>query len=200
MQEHGDEKSDREDAIVSVPAIEMSVTTPREAVCQVFEKVNQGGVSLTVFELMVAHSRKEALEWGHFRGEGDETAYTPDVGLGAHGRYTPRPTVAGAPELNRVFQAGLNALEAHIPGLVEKALAYFLFGALQRFFFDGNKRSSRFMMNGILMSAGIDAISIPAARAQEFNEKMVQFYLTREASGMMAFLLGCHPEGSRRLP
>lgn len=37
-----------------VPAIEMSVDTPREAVCQVFEKVNQGGVSLTVFELMTA--------------------------------------------------------------------------------------------------------------------------------------------------
>lgn len=37
-----------------VPAIEMSVDTPREAVCQVFEKANQGGVSLTVFELMTA--------------------------------------------------------------------------------------------------------------------------------------------------
>lgn len=37
-----------------VPAIEMSVDTPREAVCQVFERVNQGGVSLTVFELMTA--------------------------------------------------------------------------------------------------------------------------------------------------
>jgi hypothetical protein len=37
-----------------VPAIEMSADTPREAVCQVFEKVNQGGVSLTVFELMTA--------------------------------------------------------------------------------------------------------------------------------------------------
>ena len=37
-----------------VPAIEMSVDTPREAVCQVFEKVNTGGVTLTVFELMTA--------------------------------------------------------------------------------------------------------------------------------------------------
>lgn len=142
-------------------------------------------------------ARKEALEWGHFRGEGNETAYTPDVGLGAHGRYTPLPTAAGAPELNRVFQAGLLALEAQVPGPVERALAFFLFGALQQFFFDGNKRSSRLMMNGILMSAGLDAISIPAARAQEFNERMVQFYLTREASGMMAFLLDCHPEGGR---
>lgn len=50
-----------------------------------------------------------------------------------------------------------------------------------------------FMMNGILMSAGIDAISVPAGKAQEFNEKMVRFYLTQDATEMMAFLVGCHP-------
>jgi len=37
-----------------VPAIEMDRNTPIEAVCQVFEKVNTGGVTLTVFELMTA--------------------------------------------------------------------------------------------------------------------------------------------------
>lgn len=37
-----------------VPAIELTQDTAREAVCQVFEKVNTGGVTLTVFELMTA--------------------------------------------------------------------------------------------------------------------------------------------------
>ncbi|HEV7667174.1 MAG TPA: DUF262 domain-containing protein [Thermoanaerobaculia bacterium] len=37
-----------------VPSIELTQDTPREAVCQVFEKVNTGGVTLTVFELMTA--------------------------------------------------------------------------------------------------------------------------------------------------
>lgn len=37
-----------------VPAIELAKFTPKEAVCQVFEKVNTGGVSLTVFELLTA--------------------------------------------------------------------------------------------------------------------------------------------------
>jgi len=37
-----------------VPAIELTRDTPREAVCQVFEKVNTGGVTLTVFELITA--------------------------------------------------------------------------------------------------------------------------------------------------
>ncbi len=79
----------------------------------------------------------------------------------------------------------------------EKAAAFFLFGALQQFFFDGNKRTSRFMMNGILMSAGIDAISVPAAKVQQFNEKMVRFYLEKDATEMMAFLVDCHPDAER---
>ena len=37
-----------------VPTIELLRTTPKEAVCQVFEKVNTGGVTLTVFELVTA--------------------------------------------------------------------------------------------------------------------------------------------------
>jgi hypothetical protein len=37
-----------------VPVIELGPSTPREAVCQVFEKVNTGGVTLTVFELLTA--------------------------------------------------------------------------------------------------------------------------------------------------
>ena len=76
----------------------------------------------------------------------------------------------------------------------EQATAFFLFGALQQFFFDGNKRTSRHMMNGILMSHGIDAISIPAAKAQEFNEKMVKFYLSLDGTEMMDFIASCHPD------
>jgi Fic family protein len=156
-------------------------------------KSGQFELSKSVFaELNGIVARKEALEWGVFRGEGQETNYTPDVGLGEHGRYTPLPTLPGAPELNRVFSEGVSALQECEP--FERATAFFLFGALQQFFFDGNKRTSRFMMNGVLMSHDIDAISVPAAKAQEFNEKMVCFYLSKDATEMMVFLAGCHPE------
>ncbi len=37
-----------------LPVIELNRDTPRQAVCQVFEKVNTGGVTLTVFELLTA--------------------------------------------------------------------------------------------------------------------------------------------------
>ncbi len=36
-----------------VPVIELVKETPKEAVCQVFERVNTGGVALTVFELVL---------------------------------------------------------------------------------------------------------------------------------------------------
>lgn len=134
-------------------------------------------------------ARNEALEWGVLRGEGEQTQYTPSVHLGEFGRHDPLPTLPGAPELNRVFAEGV----AYIKTLptVEGALAMFLFGALQQFFFDGNKRTSRHMMNGWLMSHGYTAISIPAMRAQEFNEKMVRFYVSKDGSEMMSFLLSC---------
>jgi hypothetical protein len=117
-------------------------------------------------------ARHEAFEWGHFRGEGTETSFTPD---------------------DRFFN-GIRKLEQDVSNTFEKAAAFFLFGSVQQFFFDGNKRTSRFMMNGVLMMQGIDAISIPAVRARHFNSRMVDFYLTRDATEMMAFVLDCHPE------
>ena len=38
----------------TIPVITLDKNTPKEAVCQVFENVNTGGVSLTVFELVTA--------------------------------------------------------------------------------------------------------------------------------------------------
>jgi hypothetical protein len=148
----------------------------------------------TFCDLHAIVAKNEALEWGHFRGEGQEIRYTPDVGLGEHGCYTPLPTEAGGSNLHQKFVAGVTALDEQVSNPLEKGLAFFLYGALQQFFFDGNKRTSRFMMNGILMLAGIDVISVPAGKAQEFNEKMVRFYLTQDATEMMGLLVGCHPE------
>jgi hypothetical protein len=51
-----------------VPVITLSKETPKEAVCQVFENVNTGGVSLTVFELITATFAADNFElrkdWG----------------------------------------------------------------------------------------------------------------------------------------
>lgn len=159
-------------------------------------KSGQFALSKTVAtEINALVARNESLEWGVFRGEGQETHYTPNVGLGEHGHYTPLPTMPHAPELNRVFTQAVQAVMQCEP--LERALAFFLFGALGQFFFDGNKRTARFMMNGVLMTNGIDAISVPAAKAGEFNEAMVRFYLSKDATEMMAFLVSCHPDAQQ---
>lgn len=38
----------------NIPIIQLDKETPKEAVCQIFENVNTGGVPLTVFELVTA--------------------------------------------------------------------------------------------------------------------------------------------------
>lgn len=45
-----------------IPVIKLTHDTPRTAVCQVFEKVNTGGVTLTVFELVTATFAAEEFE------------------------------------------------------------------------------------------------------------------------------------------
>lgn len=45
-----------------IPIIRLDKNTPKEAVCQVFENVNTGGVSLTVFELVTAIFAMEDFE------------------------------------------------------------------------------------------------------------------------------------------
>lgn len=151
----------------------------------------------TFCDLQSIVARGEALECGHFRGEGQTTNGVLTVAIGEYGTYTALPTLPDAPELNRVFEQGVATLKNDVPAPFEQGTAFFLFGALQQFFFDGNKRTSRFMMNGILMSNGIDAISVPAAKKLEFNEKMSRFYVTRDGSEMIDLLVSCHPESDQ---
>lgn len=131
---------------------------------------------------------EEALEWGCFRGEGQEKHYTPYVNLGET-VFKPISTENNN-LLNQTFENGLQEIN-QIGNPVEKAFSFFLFGSLNQFFFDGNKRSSRYIMNGILMSNGLNPVSIPVNRKQEFNEKMIRFYQTQDGNEMFDFLLSC---------
>lgn len=77
-----------------VPIIKLTKETPKEAVCQVFESVNTGGVSLSVFELLTAtyasedynlrddweEKQKTLLEIKSLDGV-DETAYLTSITL-----------------------------------------------------------------------------------------------------------------------
>ena len=77
-----------------VPVIKLTKETPKEAVCQVFENVNTGGVSLTVFELMTAtfaaddfllrkdwETRKEILDQQEVLKGVDESSFLTAITL-----------------------------------------------------------------------------------------------------------------------
>ena len=98
-----------------VPVIRLDRSTPREAVCQVFEKVNTGGVTLSVFELVTAsfaahefdlrddwQQIKRELENNELLSNFDETSFLQIVSLlvthDAHTRHRNQSgSVSGAP-------------------------------------------------------------------------------------------------------
>ena len=47
------------------------------------------------------------------------------------------------------------------------------------------------MMNGILLDAGREVMSVPFKRQLEFNEKMLTFYDTSKERPMIDFILSC---------
>ncbi len=107
------------------------------------------------------------------------------------------PAEPDAEKLSVIFAQGNAALRENVPNPFERATAFFLFDSLHQFFFDRSTWASRLMMSGALMMEGIDAISVPAMRADEFDSKMTEFRATRDATRMMGFIVECHHEYSR---
>lgn len=116
----------------------------------------------TLCRLHVEVAKDEALLWGAFRNA--------NVLIGGTEYQPPKHEV-----LSLVFDEGLHVIK-EIEDPIVKALSYFLFGARTQLFFDGNKRVSRLMMNGILLDAGLPILNIKAKDKLEFNTVMIAFY------------------------
>ena len=107
-------------------------------------------------------AKEEALKWGVFR-EGS-------VNIGGTDYEVPH-----ADTLEDIFMAGVEEIKK-INHPIISAITMFLFGAKCQFFYDGNKRTSRLMMNAILIEAGYPILNIKAKDKLEFNSMMIQFY------------------------
>jgi Fic family protein len=75
--------------------------------------------------------------------------------------------------------------------LYQKAISVFLQMARTQFFYDGNKRTGRMIMNGILLQHGLPVINLPANKQLEFNKLMLDFYPSGNEAKMQKFMLGC---------
>lgn len=71
-------------------------------------------------------------------------------------------------------------------------MVFFLFGAMHQFFYDANKRTSRLIMNGILLANGYDALVIDARKRHEYNLAMLALYEHRDGNPAIRFLLDCY--------
>ena len=71
---------------------------------------------------------------------------------------------------------------------LEQAIRLFLWGALNQFYWDGNKRTARIMANGVLIDNGIGVFNIKTNDILEFNTLMIDFYETQNANDIVRFL------------
>lgn len=133
--------------------------------------------------ILAAHkilAESEALKWGCIRDG--------EVRIGGTEHKPPQ-----AQDLNKLHLDGIAEM-SKIESAFERSLVYFCFGSINQFFYDGNKRTSRWAMNGILMSNGYNYLSIPGNKKNLFNDVMVDFYNTKDATQAMLFLTGCYTQ------
>jgi len=79
------------------------------------------------------------------------------------------------------FEQGRVALNK-VQDVIQRAFLVFLWGSLVQFFYDGNKRTARFLCNGLLMSAGFPPMMITAKEQLAYNQVMTRFYDSQDAS------------------
>ncbi|MGJ9403430.1 hypothetical protein [Arthrobacter sp. KK5.5] len=156
------------------------------------ELVRDGVFTLTKSISDRLHSlvaRHEAIESGHFRGEGSVSG-GGHVRLSHGGIYSPTEPGMGGAHLLEEMDSLLEYLGS-ISDPRERALAYFAGATRRQFYFDGNKRSARLMMTGELLKHGYDAVDVPFARKLEFNVSLDTLFDTADGTPLMAFLASC---------
>lgn len=130
-------------------------------------------------------ARHEAIESGHFRGEGQ-------VHGGGTVRLTTGGYVDGVPQeqLADRWQLLMEYL-ADTPDPRLRALIYNAVATRTQYYFDGNKRTARLMMAGELMAHGYDAVNIPNSRRLEFNVALDRLFSQDDATALMSFTISC---------
>lgn len=167
---------------------EQMVLNQNESVKLLFEMIESDTFKIDKKTLCLLHAKvsyNEALSWGIFRDG--------NVNIGGT-KYLP----PDFKELNEIFKKGINEIEKLANPLI-KALTYFLFGAKNQFFYDGNKRVSRLMMNGILLNNGYPILNIKAKDKLAFNTKMVEFYDGEDMKPVIEYLAKYYITQNRHL-
>jgi Fic family protein len=156
---------------------EQQVLNQSRSVKLLLEMIESGSFKINKKTLCLLHAevaKEEALVWGKFRDK--------EVNIGGTDYRPPEASM-----LDTLFETGIEHLN-EITDPIVRALSYFLFGARSQFFFDGNKRCSRLMMNGILLMYGYPILNIKVKDKLAFNRVMIDFYDSGEYTKALEYL------------
>lgn len=135
---------------------------------------------------LVAH--KEALTWGIFR--------SGQVSISGTDYLPPKAVELAALWDNLAQEINTKLLSSSITTIELYRTAVLLFAKMARiqFFFDGNKRTARMMMSGVLLVHDLPMINVPAKRKLEFNQIMIQYYDHEDFELLFTFMYSCVPD------
>ncbi|MEO8906484.1 MAG: hypothetical protein ABI310_00275, partial [Microbacteriaceae bacterium] len=136
-----------------------------------------------------AVARYEAIESGHFRGEGQSTG-GGSVRLAAGGVVDGREHGKGGDLLKESYADLVDYLEAE-PDPRVRALVYAASTIRSQHYFDGNKRTAKLMATGELITHGYDAVSIPYSRLYEQNLALDRLFSEDDATDLMRLMADC---------
>jgi Fic family protein len=128
-------------------------------------------------------SHKPAVA-GVFRGDLDRPGDGPLVRLDGGEIFHAAPD----DRAHAIFADGIERIAA-IPHPVVRAATLAGWATYHQFYRDGNKRVGRYVMNAVLMSHGHDAILVPAAEKEAYEDALLAMYRTGRAEPYTSYLL-----------
>jgi Fic family protein len=166
---------------------EQQVLNQNRSVDYLFELIETKSFTLDMDIFASLHAfvaKEEALRWAVFRES--------SVNIGGTDYEVPH-----ADTLEALFDDGIEEIKK-ISHPIISAITMFLFAAKCQFFYDGNKRTSRLMMNGILVEAGYPILNIKAKDRLDFNRMMVKFYDGDDIAPSIAYLMEYYIKQNRK--
>ena len=167
---------------------EQQILNQNKSVNLLFDLIEKEQFKVDKNTLLKLHEKvafEEALSWGAFRTSG--------VNIGGTEYLPPK-----ASDLDALFEEGREEI-GQITHPIVSAITYFLFGAKCQFFYDGNKRTSRLIMNGILLDNGYPILNIKAKDKLAFNKQMIAFYDGEDITRSIEYLMDYYVKENKYL-
>ena len=117
-------------------------------------------------------SRNESIAWGVLR-QGEIQISGTDY-------------ISEIPDKEKIENEILQILKVENP--TERSIEYMLYGMRNQLFWDGNKRTSNFCANKIMIENGCGIIKVPDNKLEEFTVLLSEFYTTNQKQQLKKFI------------